>query len=224
MKYPQDKLYGRAVMRAVTSHLVEPVRQFGDLVPAYRIVWCVGSSELARAWDSIVSQRHLCDQVVAQSPSLQMFVSCISGIFKTGRPLLEQANPVYPAVSYWAMFDTATVNAGLDIPGKLSSACGPDAQVKPIKSFRFRQENNGSRSSDTGTLFTVLKDHNSWFIYEKIIHSMVACGAADVPSREPPNAKVVVMPQSKYLRQMPESLISLNVAGLRLDLEVFQGN
>ena len=27
----------------------------------------------------------LCDQVVARSPSLQMFVSCISGIFNTGR-------------------------------------------------------------------------------------------------------------------------------------------
>ena len=153
-----------------------------------------------------------------------LLLSCISGMFNTGRPLLEQANPVYPAVSYWAVFDTATVNAGLDIPGTVSSACGPDAQVKPIKSFRFRQDNNESRSSDTGTLFTVLKDHNSWFIYEKIIHSLFACGAADVPSREPPNAKVVVMTQSKYLRQMPESVISLNVAGLRLELEVFQGN
>ena len=151
-----------------------------------------GDSEgLARAWDSIVSQRHLCDQVVAQSPSLQMFVSCVSGIFNTGRPMLEQANPVYPAVSYWAVFDgAATVN--LD-----------------------------HTQSDSGTLFTVLEDHSSWFMCQKIVRSLVACGAAAVPSREPPNVKVVVMPQSKYLQH---SVVSLNVAGLRLEFKVFRGN
>ena len=67
-----------------------------------------------------------------------------------------------------------------------------------------------------------MKDHNSWFIYEKIIHSRVACGAADVPSR-PPNAKVVVTPQSKYLRQLPELVVSLNDAGLCMDIDMFRG-
>ena len=211
-------------MRAVTSHLVEPVRQFGDLVHAYRVVWRVGGSELARAWDAILSQRHLCDQVVAQSPSLQMFVSCISGIFNTGRPLLEQTNPVYPAVSYWAVFDgAATVHLDLiwSLSDQLCAAC-PSAMVRRIKSLRIRKYDH--TQSDSGTLFTVLKDHYSWFVCQKIVHSMVACGAADVPSREPPNAKVVVMPQSKYLQQLSESVISLNVAGLRLELEVFQGD
>ena len=30
MKYPQDKLYGRAIMRAVTAHLVEPVARINN--------------------------------------------------------------------------------------------------------------------------------------------------------------------------------------------------
>ena len=64
-------------------------------------------------------------------------------------------------------------------------------------------------------------DHNSWFLYEKIIRSLIACGAADVPS-QPPNAKVAVMSQSNYLRKMPESVISLNDAGLCLDPELFR--
>ena len=183
-----------------------------------------GDSEgLARAWDSIVSQRHLCDQVVAQSPSLQMFVSCVSGIFNTGRPMLEQANPVYPAVSYWAVFDgAATVNLDLifSLSEQLCAAC-PSAMVRRIKSLRIREYDHNQ--SDSGTLFTVLKDHSSWFLCQKIVRSRVTCGAADVPS-QPPNAKVVVMPQSKYLQQMPESVVSLNVAGLRLEFEVFQGN
>ena len=110
----------------LADRLVAPVMAFGDNVCAFRVIWRPeGESEgLSRAWDSIVSQRHLCDQVVAQSPSLQMFVSCISGIFNTGRPLLEQANPVYPAVSYWAVFDGA-VTVNID----LISSLGPISAV-----------------------------------------------------------------------------------------------
>ena len=193
---------------------------------AFRVIWRPeGDSEgLARAWDYIVSQRHLCDQVVAQSPSLQMFVSCISGIFNTGRPMLEQANPVYPAVSYWAVFDGAsTVNIDLisSFSEQLCAAC-PSAMVRTIKSLRIRKYDH--TQSDSGTLFTVLKDHCSWFVCQKIVRSLVACGAAAVPSREPPNAKVVMMPHSKYLQQLPESVVSLNVAGLRLEFEVFREN
>ena len=182
MKYPTKHLSGKAIKRVLADRLVAPVVAFGDNVCVFRVIWrSEGDSEgLVRAWDYIMSQHHLCDQVVAQSPSLQMFVSCISGIFNTGRPILEQANPVYPAVSYWTVFDgAATVNLDLiwSLSEQLRAAC-PSAMVRRIKSLRIREHDH--THSDSGTLFTVLKDHCSWFVCQKIVRSLVACGAAAV--------------------------------------------
>lgn len=219
-KYPQDKLYGKAIMRAISSHLVEPVRKFGDDVHAFRVVWRTDNDGLAQAWDAIVSQRHLCDRVVARTPSLQMFVSCMSGMFNTGQALQEAVNPVFPAISYWAVFDDATPNAGFSVPEHLLAAC-PSAQVKRIN-LRVRQEDD-ARAADSRTLFIALKDHNSDYLHHKIAHSLVACGGTDVFS-QPPNAKVVVLPRSKYLQPMPECVSALNDAGLCIQLEVFEGN
>ena len=175
---------------------------------------------LAHAWDTITSQRRLCDQIVAQSPSLQMFVSCISGVFSKNivagvtRP---ETRPIYPAVSYWSVFEGRDDGADGDMTRrfKLFSVC-PSAEVKPIKSLRHSDE---SLSPDCGPLFVTLKDHAGSFVMQKVTSSLLAMGAPDVSSH-PPNARLVVTSRSKYLTDMPETVSALQVAGLRINMDI----
>ena len=220
-KYPQNTLYGVAIKHAINTHLVGPVTASGDHVNAFRVVWRVGGPDaLAHAWDTITSQRRLCDQIVAQSPSLQMFVSCISGVFSknigTGvtRP---ETRPIYPAVSYWTVFEGRDAGAYGDMTMwfKLYSVC-PSAEVKPIKSLRPSDE---SLSPDCGPLFVTLKDHAGSFVMQKINSSLLAIGAPGVSSH-PPNARLVVTSRSKYLTDMPETVSALQVAGLRINMDI----
>ena len=161
-----------------------------------------------------MSQRHLCDEVVARTPSLQMFVSCISGVVgKSG----ETPRRIYPAVSYWAAFDTKNLSYHDDIEKRLLAVCSP-ADVKPIKST-IRRQVNELVSADCHPLFVVLKDHNSRFVYQKMRRSVFAGGATYVPLH-PPNAKVVAQHHSKYLPQLPAAVEALKLAGLCIHLEV----
>ena len=63
IRYPTKNLKGEAVKRALAVSLVSPVRQFGDQVRAFRVVWRVDADGLAPAWEAIVARRHQCDQV-----------------------------------------------------------------------------------------------------------------------------------------------------------------
>ena len=201
-------------MRVISYHLVEPVRAHGDHVHAYRVTWRADCKSLAHAWDDIVSQRRLCDEIVSRTPSLQMFVSCISGMYNTGRSLQELVNPVYPAVSYWAVFSGTMAQTGVGVQDRLSATC-PTAQVRPIKSGR-----PDSEAASCGTLFTTLKDHSSDFVCQRICRSLVACGQF-AGSSQPVNAKVFVGRHSRYLHDMEQSLAQLTEVGLFIDLEVF---
>ena len=217
-KYPQDKLYGKAIMRVISYRLVEPVRSHGHHVHPYRVTWRTDCASHAHAWDDIVSQRRLCDEIVSRTPSLQMFVSCVSGMYNTGRSLLETVNPVYPAVSYWTVFGGTMAQSGLGVLERLSVTC-PTAQVRPIKSLRLRQD---SDAAFCGTLFTTLKDHSSDYVCQRICRSLVACGQfAGSPQSQPVNAKVFVGRHSRYLHDMEQSLAQLTEVGLFVDLEVF---
>ncbi|KAI0239104.1 hypothetical protein LSAT2_010169, partial [Lamellibrachia satsuma] len=80
IRYPTKNLKGEAVKRALAARLVAPVRAFGDHVRAFRVVWRVDNDGLAHAWDAILSQRQLCDQVVAQIPTLQIEVKVIKSL------------------------------------------------------------------------------------------------------------------------------------------------
>jgi len=215
-KYPQDKLYGKAIMRVISYRLVEPVRSHGDHVHAYRVTWRSDCEGLAHAWDDIVSQRRLCDEIVSRTPSLQMFVSCISGMYNTGRILQELVNPVYPAVSYWAVFSGTMAQTGLGVQERLSATC-PTAQVRSIKSLRVRQD---PEAASCGTLYTTLKDHSSDFVCQRICRSLVACGQF-AGSSQPVNAKVFVGRHSRYLHDMEQSLARLTEVGLFIVMEVF---
>ena len=181
------------------------------------MVWRVGLDQLAHAWDVIVSQRQLCDQIVSQTPSLQMFVSCISGVFSKrmmGGAAADVTRPIYPAVSYWAVFEGVNPDTYPCLATRLLTAC-PSAEVKLIKSMTQRHSGE-SLSPDCGSLFVALKDHNGSFVIQKINDSLLAMGAAGI-SLHPRNAQLVVMPRSKYLLQMPESVSALREAGLRIE-------
>ena len=194
-----------------------PVRAFGDHVRAFRVVWRVDNDGLAHAWDAILSQRELCDQVVAQIPTLQMFVSCIGGVFNTAGSCRE-LNPVYPAVSYWVVCDGAIPNTSFHLPHQMLAVC-PTAEVKVIKSLRNKQDD--SQTADCGTLFIALKDHNSGYIYQKISRSLQAEGGVCYTSQHT-NATLSVPTHSKYLEQLATSVDQLRAAGLYIHLQVLE--
>ncbi|KAI0227813.1 hypothetical protein LSAT2_021695, partial [Lamellibrachia satsuma] len=220
IKYPPNILYGKTVKRAVAARLVAPVRTAGDHVFAFRVIWRVDHDRLAHAWDDIVSQRHLCDQAVAkQIPSLEMFVSCISGVFtRTVRGKADAvAGPVFPAVSYWVVCHHATPHDFGELAAVIRARC-PDVDVKLITSLR-RQKTGESLDAKCGTLFAALKDHNSGFVRQKITRSLSVAGIHALRS----NAKVVVVAASKYLPQMPLCVEALQIAGLFMEMDVLKG-
>ena len=197
VKYPLKQLNGKAIKRILGAHLVAPVQARGDHVRAFRVLWRVDDDEgLSRVWSDVVSQRCKCDAFVAQAPSLQMFVSCITGMTKYRSRLTPDSAtlPAYPAVSYWAVFDRA--ESGPDLTRRLRSIC-PTAVVKQIQSCQMDQEN------DRLTLFLALKDHCSSFVANKISshrrHSLLAIET----DPHPPNAKLVAMSNSRYLSELP---------------------
>ena len=195
------------------------MKTFGDRVHAFRVIWR-SDSGLARAWDEIVTQRHLCDQIVSQTAHLQMFVSCISGVFthpiSAGRGTVMK--PVYPSVSYWAVLDEATTDTYADLSLRLWTAC-PSAQVKHIMTTATWHEDE-ALGADCGTLFVTLKDHNSRYVYQRISRSLLAAGLDADFTSQPPNAKLAVVSHSKYMKQLPTSVDTLKAAGLCIYLDV----
>ena len=164
IKYPVSKLKGTAIKTTVSARLVDPVCASGDQAVSFRVVWRVNADLLAGAWDAIVAQRRRCDRIVAQTTALQMFVSRITGVFSKGAVTTPGTRPVYPAVSYWAVFD-GTMGGGYDeLSTQISIAC-PFAEVKPIKS-QLRRQPDVKVSADCEPLFIALKDHNSRFVIQ----------------------------------------------------------
>ena len=218
---------GKAIKSAIAAHLVAPVLTSGDRVHAFRVVWRVSDDSLAHAWDAIVSQRHLCDEVVARTPSLQMFVSCISGVFTNavaaGSTRASPEKPIYPAVSYWVVVDETRARESSfgELFYRILAVC-PSAQVKHIKSLRCAQSEE-PLPVDCGTLFVTLKDHNSRFVHQKITRSLLAAGAAHVSS-QPVNAKLLLMSRSKYVQQIPAAVEVTKASGLSIELEMIDGN
>ena len=207
-----------AIKTTIRDRLVAPVTACGDRAHAIRVIWRVDDNNLAHAWDTIVSQRHLCDEVVAKTPSLQMFVSCICGVFNKVGAWRGQRKPVYPAVSYWAVFDGPGPDICIDLIRRLLVAC-PSTQVKPITSMvrKFTVE----PLVNCGTLFVVLKDHNSGYVNQKISRSLRAAGVVGVGSH-PRNAKLCVMSNSRYIQHSQASVEALSAVGLWIDMEVLE--
>ena len=132
---------------------------FGHRVFPFRIVWRVSDDHIPEAWDDIVAHREQCDRIVAQTPSLQMFVSCISGVYtRSTRWKLETGpRPVYPVVSYWAVLLGSVLGEGGEMLSRIRTAC-PSVQLKQITSLtRFKP----SAPTDSNPLYVVLKYHNS---------------------------------------------------------------
>ena len=141
--------------------------------------------------------------------------------YSKGAVTTPGTRPVYPAVSYWAVFD-GTMGDGYDeLSTRISIAC-PFVEVKPIKS-QLRRQPDVMVSADCEPLFIALKDHNSRFVIQKIACSLVAMGADSTVTSHPPNAKLVVMSRSRYMRQLPAALIEAsNASGLYIVLEVHE--
>ena len=216
--FPKKLLYGKAIRRVLTDCLVDPVRTFGDSVHAFRLVWRRRTDEdgLARAWDAILSQRHLCDQVVARTPSLQMFVSCVSGLVTSAaRGQSESAwRPIFPAVSYWAVFDqgVAIDEVVRKMSGQLVTVC-QGAQLKLIQPNCSR---GGGQDLAAMTLFIAVKDHCSSYVHQKTRRSTLA--QSPTADFRPSNAKLVVVPRCKYIGQLRPSMILMRNVGMHMDL------
>ena len=191
IKYPVSKLKGTALKTTVSTRLVDSVCASGDQAVSFRVVWRVNTDLLAGAWDAIVAQRRRCDKNV----------------------VAPGTRPVYPAVSYWAVFD-GTIGVGYDELSTRISIAYPFVEVKPIKS-QLRRQPDVMVSADCEPLFIALKDHNSRFVIQKIACSLVAMGADCTVTSHPPNAKLVVMSGCRYMRQLPASVEALNASGLR---------
>ena len=220
IKYPLNTVSGDALRRTIREHLVAPVNECGDPVYSFRITWRMDGELLAGAWTDIVSQRHLCDQVVSRTPSLQMFVSCISGVFNKDKMCRGESRPVYPAVSYWVVTDGAGADVGAELATRLSAAC-PFAQIKLITSITQRQRDD-PLAAHCSRLFVVLKDHNSGFVNQKIRRSVLDTGAHDVALLTS-NAKLNMMPHSKYMALLAASVPVLKAAGMCIDLRIWDG-
>ena len=211
-RYPKTNLRGTAIKRTLATSLVAPVRAFDDDVDAFRITWRAPAEGLARAWDSIVSKRITCDRIVSSIPTLQMFVSCISGVFNTAETRRPEQQPVYPSVSYWVVFD-GTYGVG-ELSRMILRAC-PDAQLKHILSSRARLSVE-LEDVFCSTLFTALKDHNSSYVNEKIIHCLKGVRSGNATSHLQQNAKLFVVSRGKYAGQLHSTLEALGAAGLNI--------
>ena len=195
-----------------------PVRASGDDVDAFRITWRAPAEGLARTWDSIVSKRITCDRIVSSIPTLQMFVSCISGVFNTAKTRHPEQQPVYPSVSYWVVFEgTGAVS---ELARRMVRAC-PDAQLKHIVSSRARP-NRKWPDVHCGTLFTALKDHNSGYVYEKIIRCVEGVCSGSAASHLEHNDKLFVVSRGKYVDKLHASLEALKAVGLDIALHVLE--
>ena len=217
-KYPAAMLKGKAIKRAVSAYLLEPVLAFGHHIFPFRVVWRVRDDQIAEAWDDIVVHRQQCDRIVAETPSLQMFVSCISGVYTRSTRWKPEtgAGPVYPVVSYWAVFLGSVSDEGTEMLSRIRTAC-PRVQLKQITSLT-RLKSVVPSDSICNPLYVVLKDHNSVFVNKKI-----ACSLQ--PSEfhsHGPNAKLSVMSDSLYLPQIPACVEALQDAGLYMEADVLQ--
>ena len=219
VKYPLKQLNGKAIKRILGERVVAPVHARGDHVCAFRVLWRVDDDDgegLSRVWSDVVSQRCNCDAFVAQAPSLQMFVSCITGMTKYRSRLTPDSAtlPTYPAVSYWAVFDRA--ESGPELCRQLMSIC-PGAVIKQIQSCQTDQEN------DRLTLFVALKDHCSSFVANKISSHRRHSSLAIETDPHPPNAKLVATSNSRYLSELPQAIEELRAAGLSIYLDLLTG-
>ena len=218
VKYPLKQLNGKAIKRILGERVVAPVQARGDHVCAFRVLWRVDDAEgLSQAWSDVVSQRCKCDAFVAQAPSLQMFVSCITGMTKyRSRHIPDSATlPTYPAVSYWAVFDRE--ESGPELTRQLMSIIS-GAVIKQIQSCQTDQEN------DRLTLFVALKDHCSSFVANKISTHRRRSSLAIETDPHPPNAKLVATSNSRYLSELPQAIEELRAAGLSIYLDVLTGH
>ena len=219
VKFPLTTLRGIDIKRTLREQLVVPVLEGGDHVHAFRVVWRVEGEALARAWDHVVRRRRACDQVVARSPSLHMYVSCITGVFSKGGPN-QQQKPIYPAVSYWTVFDGAQVDNSDDLMQRLATTF-PDARVKPITSVIHRHSDE-QMAAKCQTLFVALKDHAGGFVGQKISRSRLVDGTAHAVANTR-NAKLAVVSTSKYQHRHSATVAALQIAGLMIDSAVLEG-
>ena len=162
---------------------------------------------------------------VARTPSLHLFVSCISGMTTnaTAAGEVPTERPVYPAVGYWAVFDAAAPGDSYDeLLSRMTVVC-PSAQVKRITPLIIFKPDVSVGVTTIGSLFGVLKDHNGGFVRRKIALSILATGGAIYDS-QPPNAKLVLIRRSKYTQLLVPAVDALKEAGLCIDLELVEGN
>ena len=161
-----------------------------------------------------MAHREQCDRIVAETLSLQMFVSCISGVYTRSTRSEMGATPVYPVVSYWAVFLGTVQDEGGEMLSRIRKAC-PCVQLKQITSLTRIKS---SAPTDSNPLYVVLKDHNIVFVNQKITRSLQPSPFHSHRA----NAKLFVMSHSVYLPQIPVCVQALQDAGLYMDAEVTQ--
>ena len=113
--------------------------------------------------------------------------------------------PVFPAVSYWAVFDQ-----GVAIDETVRKMSG-----QLVKLIQANCSRGGGDDITAMTLFIAVKDHCSSYVHQKIRRSRLAQSTADL---RPSNAKLVAVPRCKYIGQLRPSMTLMRNVGMHMDL------
>ena len=139
---------------------------------------------LQDAWDAFALQGRKCDAVMRAHANVELFVPSKTGVFTKGAAKGFKSRSIYPAVSYWMVTTPGLEDGAIQssIIGRLHVVCAR-VNFKPITA-QHRQPFDITVAV-SGTLYVVLKDHNSGYIRRRIVRSL-----RDV--------RIVVMPSSKF--------------------------
>ena len=218
-KYPRSKLDSVAIIRAVTSQLLEPVLSAGDHVTAFRVTWRMSGEQLDAAWRTIITLRERLDAAVLRAPGVQFFVSSISGVYTKG-PKGFTPTDIFPAINYWMVSDGCQDNDPVMTLMSLQRVV-PDAAVKQIHVSRRRTASELVLLR--APLLVVFKDHNSRYIRRRIVASIEQLRLSPTAALQTP-VKLVVASDGRYTARMRTACAAFKRVGLRVTYQIEDGD
>lgn len=184
---PGNILAHQATKDALACHLIQPVCNSQNYVSVYRHVWRSSPENLHDAWNNIVHQRHVADNIVAQAGIAVMFMSSLSGIFSHPSHGQSHHLPVYPGITYWIVHDSQMLNT-------IMLKCAMENQLGGV--FSTVKRNTGLYDAATmmSALCRTLKDHRSTFMQDKLSKIM---GCVRQDSQQYVTKAVITIPNAE---------------------------
>ena len=167
---------------------------------------------LQGAWDAIALQGRKCDAVMRAHPNVELFVPSKTGVFKKERREGVNSRSIYKAVSYWMVTTPGLKHSTIQstIIGRLHVVCAR-VNFKPI-TMQHRQPFDIAVAV-SGTLYVVLKGHNSGYIRRRIGRSLPMLG----------DIRIVVIPSSKFRESILNPERTLLAVSLCADFLIADG-